>query len=160
MTDVELYTDGACRGNPGPGGWGVLLRWGAQVRELSGGELYTTNNRMEMTAAIEGLSALRRPCTVALYTDSTYVRSGVVEWLPRWKATGWKTSSRKPVKNDDLWRRLDELAALHRIEWYWIKGHAGHPGNERADSLANQGLDDFLAGRASSRPGRDEEIAE
>jgi ribonuclease HI len=142
---VEIYTDGACRGNPGPGGWGVLLRAGDRERELWGGEAATTNNRMELTAAIEGLTALRRPCRVALYTDSQYLRKGILEWLPAWKARGWKTADRKPVKNEDLWRRLDELAARHEVEWHWVRGHSGHPENERADALANRGLDEHLA---------------
>lgn len=145
MTDVELYTDGACRGNPGPGGWGVLLRAKGQEREICGGALSTTNNRMELMAAIEGLQALTRPCSVAVYTDSEYLRKGIGEWLPRWKATGWRTAARKPVKNEDLWRRLEEAAARHAVEWHWVKGHSGHAENERADALANRGLDDILA---------------
>jgi ribonuclease HI len=145
MMLVTIYTDGACRGNPGPGGWGVLLRSNGRERELWGGEAHTTNNRMELTAAIEGLAALRRPCRVALYTDSEYVRRGIVEWLDRWKRGGWRTAARKPVKNEDLWRRLDEVAAVHQVEWHWVRGHAGHPENERADALANQGLDELLA---------------
>lgn len=147
MTDVEIYTDGACRGNPGPGGWGVLLRSGGRERQIWGGERLTTNNRMEMIAAIQGLTALRRPCRVAVYTDSEYLRRGISEWLPQWKARGWKTSARKPVKNDDLWRQLDDLATRHEVEWHWVKGHAGHPGNERADALANQGVDAVLSMR-------------
>ena len=143
--DVEIYTDGACRGNPGPGGWGALLRAGGRERELHGGEAATTNNRMELTAAIRALEALKRPCSVALYTDSQYVRQGITQWLPQWVARGWKTADRKPVKNQDLWLRLDELARLHRVEWHWVKGHAGHPENERADGLANRGLDDRIA---------------
>lgn len=145
MTRVTIYTDGACRGNPGPGGWGVLLRANGRERELCGGEPHTTNNRMELTAAIEGLSVLRRPCRVALYTDSEYLRRGIVEWLEGWKRAGWRTAARKPVKNEDLWRRLDEVAAGHQVEWHWVRGHAGHPENERADALANQGLDEMLA---------------
>lgn len=145
MTHVTIYTDGACRGNPGPGGWGVLLQTDGRERELCGGEPHTTNNRMELTAAIEGLSALRRPCQVSLYTDSEYVRRGIVEWLDGWKRAGWRTAARKPVKNDDLWRRLDEVASTHRVDWHWVRGHAGHPENERADALANQGLDEMLA---------------
>ena len=157
MTELEIYTDGACRGNPGPGGWGVLLRTrgpgGArQERELSGGALLTTNNRMELMAAIEGLQALKHPCAVAVYTDSEYVRKGISEWLPRWKASGWRTAARKPVKNEDLWRRLEEAAARHEVKWHWVKGHSGHPENERADALANRGLDDILA--AGSSPER------
>jgi len=145
VTDVELYTDGACRGNPGPGGWGVLLRARGQEREICGGELSTTNNRMELTAAIEGLHVLTRPCSVAVYTDSEYLRKGIGEWLPKWKAAGWRTAARKPVKNEDLWRRLEAAAARHQVEWHWVKGHSGHAENERADELANRGLDDILA---------------
>ena len=145
MTEVTLYTDGACRGNPGPGGWGVLLLAKGQEREICGGALSTTNNRMELMAAIEGLQALTRPCSVAVYTDSEYLRKGIGEWLPRWKATGWRTAARKPVKNEDLWRRLEEAAARHQVEWHWVKGHSGHAENERADALANRGLDDILA---------------
>jgi len=148
MTEVVVYTDGACRGNPGPGGWGALLRAGERERELSGGEPDTTNNRMELTAAIEALRALRRPCTVALYTDSEYLRKGITEWLPRWRERGWKTASRKPVKNADLWQLLDELAADHRIDWHWVKGHSGDAGNERADALANAGLENTLYGES------------
>jgi ribonuclease HI len=145
MMHVTMYTDGACRGNPGPGGWGVLLRANGRERELSGGERHTTNNRMELTAAIEGLLALRKPCEVALYTDSEYVRRGIVDWMPGWKRSGWRTAARKPVKNEDLWRRLDEVASGHKVSWHWVRGHAGHPENERADALANQGLDEMLA---------------
>ena len=167
MTDVEIYTDGACRGNPGPGGWGVLMRTRGRAaggqsrpdqsdnvheRELCGGALATTNNRMELMAAIEGLEALKQPCAVALYTDSEYVRKGISEWLAKWKATGWRTAARKPVKNEDLWRRLEEAAGRHEVKWHWVKGHAGHPENERADALANRGLDDILA--AGSSPER------
>ena len=146
MTDVEIYTDGACRGNPGPGGWGALLRAGGRERELYGGEAATTNNRMELTAAIRALEALKRPCAVALYTDSQYVRQGIIEWLPNWVARGWKTADRKPVKNQDLWQRLDALARQHRVEWHWVRGHAGHPENERADALANKGIDALKGG--------------
>ena len=141
MTDVEIYTDGACRGNPGPGGWGALLRTGDVERELCGGEAETTNNRMELLAAIEGLAALKRACSVALYTDSQYVRNGITQWMAGWKRNGWKTANRKPVKNKDLWQRLDAEAARHQISWHWVKGHSGHPENERADQLANQGID-------------------
>ena len=150
MTDVELFTDGACRGNPGPGGWGVLLRAKGQEREICGGELSTTNNRMELTAAIEGLQALTRSCSVAVYTDSEYLRKGIGEWLPKWKAAGWRTAARKPVKNEDLWRRLEEAVARHQVEWHWVKGHSGHAENDRADGLANRGLDDTLAASRSS----------
>lgn len=142
--DVTLYTDGACRGNPGPGGWGVVLKSGQHVKELYGGEAETTNNRMEMTAAIEGLKALNRACTVAIYTDSQYLRKGVLEWMEGWKRNGWKTSARKPVKNQDLWQSLDEQLSRHNIEWHWVKGHSGDPGNERADALANKGTDDIV----------------
>jgi ribonuclease HI len=141
MKDVEAFTDGACRGNPGPGGWGALLRSGASVKELFGGELHTTNNRMELTAAIQALTALKQRCRVALYTDSTYVRSGITEWLPAWRARGWRTADKKPVKNQDLWQALSEQAERHEVSWHWVKGHAGHPENERADELANQGLE-------------------
>jgi ribonuclease HI len=139
---IEMYTDGACKGNPGPGGWGALLRAGAHEKELFGGEPQTTNNRMELTAVIEGLSALKRPCEVDLYLDSQYVRQGITEWITGWKAKGWRTASKQPVKNVDLWQRLDALVhdGPHRIHWHWVKGHAGHEGNERADQLANRGV--------------------
>jgi ribonuclease HI len=138
---VEIYTDGACSGNPGPGGWGAVLRFGAHVKELCGGEAgQTTNNRMELTAAIEALEALTRPAGVRLHTDSTYVRSGITAWMAGWKRNGWHTRDKKPVKNADLWQRLDAAAAQHDVEWRWVKGHAGDPGNERADALANQGM--------------------
>lgn len=140
MSDkVYLYTDGACKGNPGPGGWGALLRYGASEKELWGGEPDTTNNRMELMAAIEGLRALTRPCEVVLTTDSQYVKQGINSWMAGWKKNGWKTASRQPVKNKDLWQRLDEQCARHKIEWKWVKGHAGHAENERADQLANRG---------------------
>jgi ribonuclease HI len=145
MTEVQAFTDGACRGNPGPGGWGVVLRAGSREKELWGGELATTNNRMELTAAIEALKALTKPCRVALYTDSTYVRSGITEWVRAWRARDWRTADRKPVKNQDLWQALSELAERHDIEWHWVRGHSGHPENERADELANRGLDETLA---------------
>ena len=144
---VEIYTDGACRGNPGPGGWGALLRYRGAERELSGGEPQTTNNRMELTAVIRGLEALTRRCRVAVTTDSEYVRRGITEWIERWRRNGWRTADRKPVKNVDLWRRLDELNAAHSVEWHWVKGHAGHPENERADRLASQAID-ALSGQA------------
>jgi ribonuclease HI len=137
---VEIYSDGACRGNPGPGGWGVLLRYNGQEKELWGGEADTTNNRMELMAAIRALEALKRPSQVRLYTDSIYVMKGITLWIQSWKRKGWRTADKKPVKNEDLWRRLDELAAKHDIEWHWVKGHAGHPENERADELANRGI--------------------
>ena len=138
---IEIYTDGACRGNPGPGGWAALLRKGEHEREISGAEALTTNNRMELTAVIRALEALRRPVQARVYTDSEYVRRGISEWLPAWKARGWRTAERKPVKNQDLWQRLDELNAGHRIEWHWVPGHAGVPDNERVDRLANAAID-------------------
>lgn len=144
-TTVEIFTDGACSGNPGPGGWGAVLRWGNHERELYGGEALTTNNRMEMTAAIEALSALKRPVTAIITTDSQYLRKGITEWLPAWKARGWKTADRKPVKNVDLWQRLEEAMAPHRVEWHWVKGHNGHPENERADALARRGIAEIRA---------------
>ncbi|HSA70453.1 MAG TPA: ribonuclease HI [Burkholderiales bacterium] len=137
---VEIYSDGACRGNPGPGGWGVLLRYDGTEKELWGGEAATTNNRMELMAAIRALEALKRRCRVRLYTDSLYVMKGISTWIGDWKRRGWRTADKKPVKNEDLWRRLDELAAKHDIEWRWVRGHAGHPENERADQLANRGI--------------------
>jgi ribonuclease HI len=142
MNAITIYTDGACKGNPGPGGWGVLLKAGTTEKELFGGERETTNNRMEMTAVIEALKALKRPCKVTLHLDSKYVLQGITEWLPGWKAKGWKTASKQPVKNVDLWQQLDTLVhtAGHEIEWRWVKGHAGDPGNERADALANKGV--------------------
>lgn len=138
---VTLYTDGACKGNPGPGGWGAVLRYGKSLKTLCGGEAQTTNNRMELMAAIQGLRALRRSCTVDLYTDSQYVRKGITEWLSGWKRNGWKTAARKPVKNDDLWKALDEEAGRHTIRWHWVKGHSGVPDNELADELANRGIE-------------------
>lgn len=141
VKSVVIHTDGACRGNPGPGGWGARLAFGAHVRELCGGEPDTTNNRMEMMAAIQALEALKEPCAVTLFTDSVYVRSGILEWLPGWKARGWKTASKQPVKNVDLWRRLDAARLPHQVDWRWVKGHAGDPGNEAADALANRGID-------------------
>jgi ribonuclease HI len=140
---VEIYADGACRGNPGPGGWGALLRVPGRSRELHGGEPHTTNNRMELTAVIEALATLRAKCKVRLYTDSQYVQKGISQWIHDWKRRGWRTADKKPVKNADLWRRLDELARGHEVEWHWVKGHAGHPGNERADALANKGIDEM-----------------
>ncbi len=148
---VEIYSDGACRGNPGPGGWGVLLRAKGAEKELYGGEAATTNNRMELTAVIRALEALRRPSRVRLYTDSQYVHKGISAWIRAWKRRGWRTAEGKPVKNLDLWRRLDELAVLHEVEWHWVRGHAGHPENERADRLANKGIpkgDEREAGRS------------
>ena len=141
MTEVEIHTDGACRGNPGPGGWGAWLVSGSHERELWGGEAHTTNNRMELTAAIEALAALKRHCRVQLYTDSQYVRNGITEWLPQWKKRGWKTAGRKPVKNVDLWVRLEQEIERHEVHWHWVRGHSGHDGNERADALANRGVE-------------------
>ena len=143
MKQVVIYTDGACRGNPGPGGWGALLKHGEQEKSLCGGERDTTNNRMELTAAIEALNALKQPCQVKLYTDSTYVRQGILEWMAKWQRNGWKTASRKPVKNVDLWQALAAATQRHEIEWHWVKGHSGDPGNEAADALANQGIDNL-----------------
>jgi ribonuclease HI len=140
---VELFTDGACRGNPGPGGWGVLLRYAQSEKTLFGGERDTTNNRMELTAVIEGLKALKRPCRVRVTTDSQYVKNGITQWIHNWKKNGWKTAARKPVKNDDLWRALDEQANRHDVEWAWVRGHTGHPENELADQLANRGIDEL-----------------
>ena len=140
MDKVEIFTDGACKGNPGPGGWGALLIAGGQKKELFGGELATTNNRMELKAVIEALSALKRPCEVIVHTDSQYVQKGISEWIHGWKARGWKTATKAPVKNVDLWQALDEAQARHSIQWRWVKGHAGHDGNERADALANMGV--------------------
>ena len=136
LPQVEMFTDGACKGNPGPGGWGVLIRAGAREKELSGGEPHTTNNRMELMAAIEGLKALKRPCRVRLHTDSIYVRDGITKWIHNWQRNGWRTSDKKPVKNAELWQELLAAAAPHEIDWRWVKGHSGHPENERADRLA------------------------
>jgi ribonuclease HI len=138
---VEIYADGACKGNPGPGGWGVLLRTGGREKELFGGEPQTTNNRMELSAVIEGLRSLARRSRVRVYTDSQYVQKGISEWIHNWKRRGWRTADKKPVKNVDLWKELDEVARGHEVEWHWVKGHAGHPENERADALANKGID-------------------
>jgi ribonuclease HI len=140
---VEMFTDGACRGNPGKGGWGVLLRYGQVEKSLFGGEPMTTNNRMELTAAIKGLEALSKSCAVSITTDSKYVLTGITEWVTSWKKKGWKTASKKPVLNLELWKRLDELAELHQIEWHWVKGHSGHTENEIADELANRGIDEM-----------------
>jgi len=146
LNDVQIYTDGACKGNPGPGGWGAWLKSGATEKELFGGELNTTNNRMELKAVIEGLGALKRPCKVLLYLDSQYVRMGITEWIRGWKAKGWLTSTKQPVKNVELWKELDKLVSEggHQIEWRWVKGHSGDPGNERADMLANKGVERAL----------------
>ncbi len=143
MNEVTIYTDGACSGNPGPGGWGALLQFGEHERELKGGERNTTNNRMELTAAIAALETLKRTCKIHLHTDSTYLRDGMTSWIHNWKRNGWRTTAKKPVKNVDLWQRLDEAIQSHDIEWHWIKGHAGDPGNEAADALARQGLDAY-----------------
>lgn len=143
---VEIFTDGACKGNPGVGGWGALLRNKGKEREMYGGEAQTTNNRMELMGAISALEVLSRPCHVRLHTDSKYVLQGITEWLPGWKQRGWKTASKQPVKNDDLWRRLDAAVSRHQIEWVWVKGHAGHAENERADQLANRGVEEILNG--------------
>ncbi len=144
MDKVEIFTDGACKGNPGPGGWGAWLVMGPNEKELFGGELNTTNNRMELKAVIEALSALKRPCEVTVHTDSQYVQKGISEWIHGWKARGWKTAAREPVKNVDLWQALDAAQARHQIHWRWVKGHAGHEGNERADALANMGVESVL----------------
>ena len=140
LPTVQIFTDGACSGNPGPGGWGALLRFGDREKELSGGENPTTNNRMELLAAINALEALKRPCTVELYTDSKYVQQGILQWLPGWKARGWKTAAKEPVKNQDLWQRLELALAEHQIAWLWVKGHAGHVENERVDQLAREAI--------------------
>ena len=141
---MHAFTDGACRGNPGPGGWGVLLRYGEHERELCGGEAHTTNNRMELMAAIQALESLREPCQVTLVTDSEYVRKGITEWLPAWKARNWRTAAKKPVKNAELWQQLEAASQRHQVDWQWVRGHSGHPENERADQLANLGIDRLL----------------
>lgn len=140
---VEIFTDGACRGNPGPGGWGVLLRYAGEVKELYGGEAETTNNRMELMAAIQALESLKRKCKVQLTTDSEYVKNGITQWIQSWKKRGWKTANKKPVKNMDLWQRLDKAVSEHDVDWHWVRGHTGHPENERADELANKGIDEL-----------------
>lgn len=141
MQEVTLYTDGACKGNPGTGGWGALLQSGKHSKELFGGEANTTNNRMELTAVIQGLAALKRPCIVNIYTDSQYVKNGMQQWIHNWKARGWKTAAKQPVKNIELWQALDAAVSKHQIQWHWVKGHAGDPGNEKADELANRGVE-------------------
>ncbi|MGB8819027.1 MAG: ribonuclease HI [Rhizobiaceae bacterium] len=143
MKHIDIFTDGACSGNPGPGGWGAILRWNGNEKELSGGEAETTNNRMELMAAISALETLKEPCSADLYTDSAYVRDGIGKWMIGWKKNGWKTADKKPVKNVELWQRLDEARKRHKVEWHWIKGHAGHPENERADELARAGMEPF-----------------
>lgn len=144
MTEiVQIYSDGACRGNPGPGGWGAILRYGKHEKQIYGAENLTTNNRMELTAAIEALACLKKTCQIEFYTDSEYVRKGITEWLINWKKNNWKTASKQAVKNDDLWKRLDELASQHQIKWYWVKGHSGHPENDLADQLANKAIDEI-----------------
>ncbi len=140
---IEIYTDGACKGNPGPGGWGVLLRYKGQEKTLYGGEAHTTNNRMELMAAIKGLEALKRPCVVDLYTDSQYLRQGMTDWLGNWKLNGWRNSKKEPVKNADLWKSLDELASRHKINWHWVKGHSGHVENDLVDTLANKAIEEL-----------------
>jgi ribonuclease HI len=147
---IDIFTDGGCRGNPGPGGWGAILKAGEAEKELWGGEPDTTNNRMELTAVIRALEALKRPVEARLHTDSQYVQKGISQWIHNWKRNGWRTADKKPVKNADLWQQLDKLVAQHRIEWVWVKGHAGHPGNERADQLANRGIDDLLSSQRSN----------
>jgi ribonuclease HI len=147
VSEVVIHTDGACRGNPGPGGWGALLEYRGRSREIHGGEPETTNNRMELMAAIRALESLRRPCRVKLYTDSKYVRHGIEDWLAKWKRNGWKTAARKPVKNVDLWQHLDAAAQRHDVEWHWVKGHTGNHGNETADALANRGIDEMTCAK-------------
>jgi len=144
MNEVDIFTDGACRNNPGPGGWGVLLKSQSATKELYGGELYTTNNQMELLAAIKALQSLKRPCRVNLYTDSNYVKQGITEWIIKWKKNGYRNAKKKPVLNSDLWKQLDQLASFHQVNWYWIKGHSGHLENERADALANKGVDEII----------------
>ena len=144
MSNVVIYTDGACRGNPGPGGWGLILNFKGIEKELFGAEKHTTNNRMELMAVIKALEALKKPCDIKLFSDSSYVLKGITDWMPNWKQRGWKTAAKAPVKNEDLWRRLDALIYHHKIEWCWVKGHSGNAGNERADQLANKGIDTLL----------------
>jgi len=144
MNEVDIFTDGACRHNPGPGGWGAILKSESATKELYGGEIDTTNNQMELLAAIKALQSLKRPCRVNLYTDSNYVKQGITEWIIKWKSNGFRNTKKKPVKNSDLWKQLDELDSMHQVKWYWIKGHSGHPENERADALANKGVDEII----------------
>jgi ribonuclease HI len=148
---VVIHTDGGSRGNPGPGGWGAILEWNSHRRELKGGEAHTTNNRMELLAAIVALETLKRPCVVQLHTDSQYLRQGITEWINRWKRNGWRTADRKPVKNADLWQRLDAATAPHKISWHWVRGHSGHDLNERADQLANEAMDEIMAGGGAEK---------
>ena len=148
---VVIYTDGACSGNPGPGGWGAVLFWGDTVKEIFGGEPVTTNNRMELMAAIQALEGLKRPCKVELHTDSQYVKNGITQWMPSWKARGWKTAAKDPVRNEDLWKRLDQARLRHEVDWRWVKGHAGHEHNERADALARRGITELRNPGASAR---------
>ncbi|WP_269516342.1 ribonuclease HI [Brevundimonas subvibrioides] len=150
VSHVIIHTDGACKGNPGPGGWGAIIQFGERTKELSGGEPLTTNNRMELTAAIMALEALTRPCRIDLHTDSKYVMDGITGWIHGWKARGWKTADKKPVKNDDLWKRLDVARTRHEVKWHWVKGHAGHALNERADQLANRGIEEMRAAKAKA----------
>ena len=144
MNEVDIFTDGACRHNPGPGGWGVILKSKSATKELYGGEIDTTNNQMELLAAIKALQSLKRPCRVNLYTDSNYVKQGITEWIVKWKSNGFRNTKKKPVLNSDLWKQLDALNSMHQVQWYWIKGHSGHPENERADALANKGVDEII----------------
>jgi ribonuclease HI len=144
--EIKIYTDGACRGNPGPGGWGAVLEYGKESKMLYGAEMLTTNNRMELTAVIQALAALKRPCKIALTSDSKYVLKGITEWLPNWKQKGWRTAAKKPVMNSDLWQQLDQLVGTHEITWHWVKGHSGHVQNELADQLANKGIDELMSG--------------
>jgi len=144
MNEVDIFTDGACRHNPGPGGWGAILKSKSATKELYGGEIDTTNNQMELLAAIRALQSLKRPCRVNLYTDSKYVKQGITEWIVKWKSNGFRNTKKKPVLNSDLWKQLDELNSMHQVKWYWIKGHSGHPENERADALANKGVDEII----------------
>ena len=144
MKKIHLFTDGACRGNPGPGGWGVLIRYNGHEKKLHGGEVHTTNNRMELMAAIKGLVALKEPCEIDLTTDSQYVRNGIMKWMTDWKKRGWKTADKKPVKNQDLWEQLDVEAARHKVTWHWVKGHSDHPENDLVDALANRGIDEMI----------------
>ena len=150
VSHVIIHTDGACKGNPGPGGWGAIIQFGERTKELSGGEPLTTNNRMELTVAIMALEALTRPCRIDLHTDSKYVMDGITGWIHGWKARGWKTADRKPVKNDDLWKRLDVARTRHEVKWHWVKGHAGHALNERADQLANRGIEEMRGSKAKA----------